>query len=263
MSQTQLSNNHKKRQIPFGWIVLVLVGLFTGALVLLYNSPFGAGLHPIINRLFALNSVQSMWYLTRAAGITAYLLLWFSTALGLAVASKILDTLLHRTFTFDFHEFISLLALGFLGLHIFVLMADKYLPYTLAQVFIPFLSPYRPLWVGIGVIAMYLSLLVTVTFYIRQKISMKTFRAIHVFSLVAYLGATVHGFFSGTDSSLPVAMLMYFSTFLVIVFLMVYWLVAVRIKGHPAKVESTETQPSLKASHSSRVNTSQKVHSRS
>jgi len=62
--------------------------------------------------------------------------------------------------------------------------------------------------VGLGVIGFYLILLVTVTFYIRSRIGMKAFRAIHLLSLVAYRGAVIHGFFSGTDSSLLAAQLL-------------------------------------------------------
>jgi predicted ferric reductase len=80
--------------------------------------------------------------------------------------------------------------------------------------------------VGIGVIALYLTLLVTVTFYLRSRIGMKAFRSIHVLSLVAYLGAAVHGLMSGTDASLPAMQLMYAGTFLTTIFLLAYWLIA-------------------------------------
>src|SRR5512143_718861 len=171
-----------------------------------------------LNWLFAANSVQVWWYVTRAAGIVAYLLLWLSTAWGLAVPAKIIDRLVPRWATFDFHQFISLLAIGFMGLHIVVLVLDHYLPFTAAQVLIPFIAPYRPLWVGIGVISLYLILLVTITYYIRDRIGMRTFRAIHVFSLLAYAGATFHGIYSGTDSPLLAMQLLYEVTGLTVVF---------------------------------------------
>ncbi len=181
-------------------------------------------LNSLLSWLFSINSVQLWWYVTRSAGIIAYLLLWFSTAWGLAVPSKLLDPLLDRQFTFDFHQFTSLLSIGFLLLHILVLTIDRYLPYSTWQILVPFLSPYRPLWVGIGVIAFYLILLVTVTFYLRSRISMRAFRAIHLLSFLAYLGATLHGLYAGTDSALPAMQLVYLSTGLVIVFLTAYWL---------------------------------------
>jgi sulfoxide reductase heme-binding subunit YedZ len=232
MSQMNLYQDNHEQETPdplMRSVVWILGAAFvtSAALLtfLLLRSPLGAILGSTINQVFALDSVQVMWYITRAAGLTAYVLLWLSTAWGLAVSSKILDLFLHRTFTYDFHQFISLLAIGFIVLHIAVLMADRYLPYTLAQVLLPFLSPYRPLWVGIGVIGFYLTLLVTVTFYLRSRIGARTFRAIHGLSLIAYLAATVHGFFAGTDSPLLATELIYASTFLVTVFLTSYWLI--------------------------------------
>lgn len=179
----------------------------------------------LFSTLFAVNSLQFWWYLTRAAGLMGYFLIWLSTAWGIVVGSKILDGFVERAFTYDFHEYLSWLGLAFIGVHVTVLMADKYLPYSLWQVLIPFLSPYRPLWVGIGVIAFYLSLLVTITFYIKSKIGASTFRKIHYLSFIAYFGATLHGLYAGTDSVLLAANLLYKGTLLITLFLTVYWLV--------------------------------------
>jgi predicted ferric reductase len=197
---------------------------------LLLSTPGMSPLRATLDRLFALNSQQVTWKITRAAGLITYLLLWLSTVWGLAIPSKFFSDLLNGEFAFDFHQFISLLSLGFLGLHVFILTGDRYLPYSLAQVLIPFQSPYRPVWVGIGSLAFYLSLLVTVTFYLRKWIGMKAFRAIHYTSLLAYLFAVVHALQSGTDSALPVIQLMYASTFLVVAFLVVYWLVVIGLQ---------------------------------
>ncbi|NTV35942.1 MAG: hypothetical protein HGA53_03225 [Anaerolineaceae bacterium] len=216
--------------------------LLVAAILLAMSLQPAAALRSALTTLFAADTQKMTWYVTRAAGFITYLLFWFSTTWGLLVASKLVDKVLHRAFTFDFHEFISLLSLGFLGLHIFVLLVDRYMPYSLAQIFVPFLSPYRPVWVGIGVIALYLSLLVTVTFYIRQHIGMKVFRAIHASSLLAYIGATLHGLFSGTDSSLPAVLMLYVISFLVVVFLMTYWLIQLRIqKSQPRPIAAPNT----------------------
>jgi predicted ferric reductase len=203
---------------------LTLVTLILATLLIL--SPAGNPLSGLLNWLFELSSVQMMWYITRSAGLTAYLVLWLSVAWGLAVSSRILDRLLHRAFTYEFHQFLSLLAIGFIILHIGVLTLDRYLPYSLAELLVPFLSPYRPVWVGLGTLAFYLILLVTITFYLRAQIGMKAFRAIHVLSLVSYLGVAAHSLMSGTDSSLPAVEILYAGTFFVTVFLLCYWLIA-------------------------------------
>ena len=237
MSRSNMLNQKNldwKSNHPYLWFILQVLGIgflflvgFLGALlvVLVKQSPLGQGLGGSLSWLFSTNSVQTMWYITRSAGIIAYLLLWFSMVWGLALPSKIFDRILPRAFSYDFHQFISLLAIGFTLLHVVVLLFDQYLPYNLAQILVPFLSPYRPVWVGLGVIGFYLSLLVTVTFYLRSRIGMKAFQSIHLLSLLGYLGATLHGLFAGTDSSLVTTQWMYFGTFLVLVFLTAYWLV--------------------------------------
>lgn len=204
-------------------VVLVFVVGDLGAAYLGLPTP-ASRLASLADTLFAAGSVQALWYVTRAAGLTAYLLLWFSTAWGLLVSTRILDSVLGRVYTYDFHQFTSLLGVGFTFAHVAVLLADRYLPFSMAQILIPFASTYRPFWVGVGTIALYLTLLVTVTFYLRRQIGVEAFRAIHVLSLVAYLGATAHGLLAGTDSVLPSAQLMYFCTFFVVVFLFLLWL---------------------------------------
>lgn len=242
MSQNPQSRTGQLDRPPYGWIAVALIALLLilgGAAAAL--TPVGPAIHGLLNQAFALDTTQNTtWYITRASGMMAYLLLWLSTAWGLAIPSKIIDRLLHRSFTFDFHQVISLLSLGFLGLHIFILTADHFLPFTLAQLFVPFIAPYRPLWIGIGVFALYISVLVTATFYIRRKIGMNTFRLIHYTSLIGYLAALGHSIFSGTDSSLPAAMLMYYGTALVIAFLTAYWIFVVlqARSGQPAAVEN-------------------------
>ena len=216
-------------------VVSILVTFFIIGIILigavLAMTPAGQSLGSYLRFLFALNSVQIWWYVTRASGIIAYLLLWFSTILGLAVTSKYLDGMLDRLFTYDFHEFISLLSVGFTLVHVIVLMFDLYMPYSLAQILVPFISPYRPFWVGVGVISFYIILLVTITFYIRNRIGRSAFRAIHVLSLVGYIGVTLHGYFSGTDTALPSMQILYDVTGLAVLFLTVYWLVLLGMRN--------------------------------
>ncbi len=207
------------------YLSLFIIGIFGYyAARWFYASPLVQPLSSALNHLLALQDTKTTWYITRAAGWISYLLVWLSVVWGLVLPTKLFARYLSPTFAFDFHEYLSLLSIGFLFLHIGVLMIDKYLPYNLAQILVPFLSPYRPLWVGIGVLAFYLSLLVTITFYMRGQIGVKTFKAIHLASFLAYIGATIHGFFSGTDSSLGAALLIYLGTFLSVVFLTTYWI---------------------------------------
>ncbi|MBI3731869.1 MAG: ferric reductase-like transmembrane domain-containing protein [Chloroflexi bacterium] len=207
----------------------VLSLMVAGAVgIMLAATPLGALPAQAVDGLFALSSPQALWYVTRAAGLMAYFLLWLSTAWGIAVSSKLFDPLQPRAWTYELHQFLSLLAIGFIVLHVVVLLGDHYLPFSLAEILVPFAAPYRPLWVGLGVIGLYLTLLVTITFYIRRWIGARAFRAIHYFSFIAYLMVTVHGWFAGTDSALGTTQWLYLGSALVIVFLTVYRVVMAR-----------------------------------
>jgi predicted ferric reductase len=230
---TNLSSNNSKEET---FIDKIIRGLFLAALLLFFSAlmmafvvilqtPAGSSVSQALNSLFALDSVQMWWYVTRAAGLTGYFLMWLSMAWGLAISNRILQPVVEGTFTYDFHEFLSLLGIGFILLHVIVLLFDRFLPFDILQTLIPFIDTYRPLWVGLGVIGFYMFLLVTVTFYMRRMIGLQAFRAIHTLSLLGYLGATLHGLFAGTDSALWMTKLLYAITFIIIVFLTAYWLI--------------------------------------
>lgn len=212
-------------------------------------SPMGSGIVQSIEKLFGLTTVQSFWYMTRAAGLVAYLLLWLSTAYGIAVSSKILDPWMNRFFTFDFHQFLSLLAIGFIILHIVVLMFDHYLPYSLAQILVPFISPYRPVWVGVGIIAFYLTILVSITFYMKSRVSPQMFRKIHYFSYLAFFSSALHGFTAGTDSPLITTQLMYIVTTLVVVFLTVFHVLTRISAANEKKAAASRGKSALSSKH--------------
>jgi len=218
--------------VLLGLIALVLVAL----IVLVTGLPVTQLMGQALNALFAVSSVQALWYVTRAAGLLAYLLLWLATAWGIAMSNKMVEPVLQGIFTYDFHQFLSLLAIGFVVLHVAVLLADRYLPFSIAAILVPFVAPYRPVWVGIGVIGFYLTLLVSVTFYIRRHIGMKAFRAIHLISYAAYVFAAIHGLMAGTDSPLLTTQLMYAGTTLVVVFLTTYRIVMPLINNPSRKL---------------------------
>lgn len=204
------------------WAGLLLTGLLGISSWLMAAQGSGS-----LANLLVLDSVHIWWYVSRAAGIMSYLLFWLSMVWGFAVRSKILDGVLERTFIYDFHEHISLLSLGFMGVHAIVLLLDMVEPLSLSEVLIPFVSVYRPLWVGLGIIGFYLSVLVSVTFYLRSRISLVAFRKIHYLSIAAYIGGLLHSIYAGTDSSLPGIQIMYWATSAITIFLCAYWLISI------------------------------------
>jgi len=141
------------------------------------------------------------WYLSRAAGFVAFALLWFSMASGLIITNKMARVWPGAFNAFDLHQYTSLLGLGFIGFHVVVLLGNQYVPYNLVQLLVPFVdAPYRPLWVALGQIGLYLCILVTFTFYIRKQMGNRLWHIVHYLSYPVFAFALLHGLFSGTDS---------------------------------------------------------------
>lgn len=141
------------------------------------------------------------WYVARSAGISAFLLLTLSMWLGLGISSRIFDGLLDRPWVYEVHKFSSLLALGFVGLHMLGLLLDPYINYTLVSVLIPGASAYRPVATAWGVLGMYGAVFIIGSFYVRDSIGYRTWRLIHYGTFLLFVVVLVHGLFAGTDSS--------------------------------------------------------------
>lgn len=212
-----------KALVSLAVIGVVMMAIFV--VTLFFETPSAAPVRNSLQSLFQLDSVQLWWFVTRSAGLTGYFLMWLSMVWGFAVSTKMFSFLVDGAYSYDFHEYISLLGLGFVAVHVIVLMLDRFLPFSIFQVLIPFIDSYRPLWVGMGILSMYLFLLVTVTFYAKKVLGMRAFRTIHMFSILGYLSTTLHGFFAGTDSALPITKILYIGTFLIIFFMAIYWAV--------------------------------------
>lgn len=225
-------------------LVTLALGL-VGLLIILSQTSLGAAWNRLFDSLFGASTGQMTWFITRASGILAYLLLWLSTVWGLAVSSKMFDKLVPRAFTYDAHEYLSLLAFVFTIVHVFILLGDTFMPFNLTQLLVPFISDYRPFWIGVGIIGTYLSVLVTVTFYLRRWIGQRTFRVIHYLSFAAFYGVLIHSWFAGTDTGLVATRVMYFFTGLSVIFMTVYWLVLLRLnkKNAPAPPRSPTLYP--------------------
>lgn len=149
------------------------------------------------------------WYLTRAAAIIAYLLLTASTIFGLAISTRRWDAVIARWRVFDLHKLLSLLMVGFIGLHLGSLALDHYLAFSVLNLFVPFTTTYRPLWVALGIIGLYLLLAVWVSSLLQRRLRYRTWRGLHYLSFAAFPLVTLHGLLAGTNGSQFWMFLMY------------------------------------------------------
>ena len=174
------------------------------------------------------------WFLARASGFAAYLLLWLAVVLGLLVSSKLSRAWPGGPMAVDLHQFLSLLSLGAILFHALILLGDHHLGYAPLHVFVPFAShPYRPLWVGLGQVGLYLAAIVAFSFYVRRYLGARTWRLLHYGSFAVYFLITAHALGAGTDTTAPTAIGLYSFSGLIIYFLIVYRLL---ISTRPAAV---------------------------
>jgi predicted ferric reductase len=203
--------------LPLG---LLIGGVAVGALIALLTSPAWV---PIIAASLVGTEPKAAWYLSRASAFVAFALLWVSMVSGLIITNKMARVWPGVFTAFDLHQYTSLLGLGFATFHALVLLGDQYITYNLAQLLVPFASgDYRPLWVGLGQVALYISILVTFTFYIRKQIGNWAWHVIHLLSYAMFALALLHGMFSGTDSGNAWVSALYWAGGFSLLFLTIY-----------------------------------------
>ena len=162
------------------------------------------------------------WYSSRILGFLAYGAISVSVIYGLLLSTGILDRIAHRAVSLTLHQDLSAIAIGLTALHGALLALDTYVPQTARQLLIPFAGPYKTEWVGIGQVAFYLMIVVYASFFVRRRIGQRAWRTLHYVTFFAFVGATVHGLMSGTDSPADWALWIYAGASVAVVFLLVY-----------------------------------------
>lgn len=160
------------------------------------------------------------WEIARVGGLLGYALLTASVALGMALSLKVRSTRWPRFVTNELHRFVTLLALVFVGIHSLAVWIDPFTAFGPAEVLVPFVSHYRPLWIGLGIVAAYLMVAIWLSERIRPRIGYVWWRRFHGLSFAAFALATLHGLASGSDSRTPWAMLLYAGSLLLVTILL-------------------------------------------
>jgi methionine sulfoxide reductase heme-binding subunit len=142
---------------------------------------------------------MAFWYLTRATGAAALVLLTLTLVLGVVNVERFASPRFPRFVVDGWHRTISLLVCVLLAIHIGTTVLDGYAPIRLVDAVVPFLSVYRPLWLGLGALALDLLVALVVTSLLRGRIGVRTWRAIHWAAYACWPLAFLHGLGTGSD----------------------------------------------------------------
>ena len=166
------------------------------------------------------------WVVSRLVSFLAYGALAGSVIYGLLLSTKLLDAIAHRPITFTLHQDLASLGLGLAAIHGALLGLDTTVPTSLGQLLVPFATSYRPIWVGLGQLSLYLMAAVVGSFYVRKRIGQRAWRMLHYLTFLSFAGATTHGLLAGTDTA-GWGRWVYLAATVPVVFLFVYRIVLV------------------------------------
>ncbi len=178
----------------------------------------------------------TLWYITRAAAISAYALLALGVVLGLARSALRAARIgaLGSIWLLDgLHPFAAILAAAFIALHLVTLVFDPVVPFSLANLVLPVGEPYAPLATSLGVLSLYGIAMLLFSSWLRRALPYSFWRGLHSISFAAFALVTLHGILAGTDTSQPWMRAVYGVSGA-----MVMLLVLVRLLARPQSVPS-------------------------
>lgn len=205
-------------------VVLFTLGSLMGALLGLL------ALRGVVNAMAA--KAAGFWFVSRAAGVVGYVLLWASTTWGVLMSSRAVKERVSGPLAFTLHNVTAWLALGFSAVHAWALLGDRVVSFSLADILLPFAAAYQPVLTGLGTLALYIGLLVSVSFYFTKQIGHRAWRVIHALSYLMFVGVTIHSMALGTDSSTFLMQAVYFLASGSVLFLTLFRILAMAAAGN-------------------------------
>jgi DMSO/TMAO reductase YedYZ heme-binding membrane subunit len=167
-----------------------------------------------------------VWLGSRAAGITALLLMTFQVVIGLVLSHPTnKSTWRLSRLLFPWHEHAWVFTLSFVAVHVVTMAADRFANVGWVGALVPGMSEYRTIPVAIGTIATYALLITGLTARVTRLLPPGWWLRIHRLALVVLALAWAHGLLAGTDTFDAVAV--YLVTFFAVVLAATYryWIV--------------------------------------
>jgi DMSO/TMAO reductase YedYZ heme-binding membrane subunit len=150
--------------------------------------------------LASIGGPKTLWYATRGTGVVSLLLLTAIMCLGIAGVRRLRTERWPRFLVVGLHRNLALLAVAFVVLHVVTTVADGFAPIGLMDGVIPFASPYRPIWLGLGTVAFDLLLALVITSLLRARLGYRTWRGLHWAAYASWPIALVHSLGTGSDA---------------------------------------------------------------
>ncbi len=146
----------------------------------------------MIVNVSGINSSTVLWYMSRATGVVALLLLTAVMLLGLLVTRQGRLPGLPRFAVSGLHRNLSMLAVAFVAVHVLTAITDGYVKIPVTAAVVPLTSSYERLWISLGAVSFDLMLAAAVTSLLRRHLSRRAWRAVHLTAYLSWPVAWLH-----------------------------------------------------------------------
>lgn len=140
------------------------------------------------------------WYLTRASGVVAMVLIAAAIIDGLIFSGREGGRRLRPAWWLDLHRGLGGYALIFTGFHLLTAYGAG-LNYRIIDFFVPGVSKQSTLAITLGVLAFYAIAITVFITWPRRLFRRGLWHALHLLSLPAAIAVAVHGWQVGTDAT--------------------------------------------------------------
>lgn len=149
-------------------------------------------------------SEQLWWYVARASGMVAAVLLALTLVWGLLITTKLIDRRGLPAWLTDLHRYLGGLSVAFIGVHLVALVFDNYLVFSWSDLFVPFASSWKAGPVAWGVGAFWGLVVVEGSSLLQRRMRRGVWRSLHLLSYPVALMTALHAAQAGTDAGNPV-----------------------------------------------------------
>ena len=149
-------------------------------------------------------SEQWWWFVSRATGMVAAVLLSLTLIWGLLITTKLIERRGLPAWLTDLHRYLGGLTVVSIAVHLAALVFDNYLTFSWSDLFVPFASSWRAGPVAWGVGAFWGLVVVEGSSLLKRRIGRGTWRRLHLLSYPVALMTAVHAALAGTDAGNPV-----------------------------------------------------------
>ncbi|MCC6433994.1 MAG: ferric reductase-like transmembrane domain-containing protein [Acidimicrobiales bacterium] len=165
---------------------------------------------------------QFWWFLTRASGIVAWLMLTATVVWGVVLATRAFPEHRRPAWLRDLHTWLGGLSVCFVAVHLGALVADSYVSFGPTDLLVPFASDWKPIPVALGVFAFWILVAVQVTSLARKHLPRSLWRWVHLSSYATFWFTSLHAAYAGTDRAAGLYQITAVATIVAIAWSMMY-----------------------------------------